>query len=175
MEDDQGGFVPQFLEILNSPAEFVNPINLYQSLVREHLNVLDFDYVMTRYQNAELYLDGFDHSPRITGPGCPYFNFLQPQIAEFQRISGCQRCNYEDNITARNVSRSPYFIQQLDDIPVDSDLVTAFAARFEEVGLEQPYNANDPLLCLNCQSPRTKTDFLELLEPSPVVVISIPR
>ena len=175
MEDDQGGFVPQFLEILNSPAEFVNPINLYQSLVREHLNVLDFDYVMTRYQNAELYLDGFDHSPRITGPGCPYFNFLQPQIAEFQRISGCQRCNYEDNITARNVSRSPYFIQQLEDIPVDSDLVTAFAARFEEGGLEQPYNANDPLLCLNCQSPRTKTDFLELLEPSPVVVISIPR
>ena len=153
MEDDQGGFVPQFLEILNSPAEFVNPINLYQSLVREHLNVLDFDYVMTRYQNAELYLDGFDHSPRITGPGCPYFNFLQPQIAEFQRISGCQRCNYEDNITAREVSRSPYFIQQLDDIPVDSDLVTAFAARFEEVGLEQPYNANDPLLCLNCGSP----------------------
>ena len=60
-------------------------------------------------------------------------------------------------------------------LPIDSDLVTAFAARFGEGGLEQPYNANDPLLCLNCRSPRTKTDFVELLEPSPVVVISIPR
>ena len=50
MEGD-GTFVPQFLALLNSASEIVNPLNLLRSLAREHLSALnDYDGIMTQYQ-----------------------------------------------------------------------------------------------------------------------------
>ena len=49
--DGDGTFVPQFLALLNSASEIVNPLNLLRSLAREHLSALnDYDGIMTQYQ-----------------------------------------------------------------------------------------------------------------------------
>ena len=95
MEYDEGTFVPQFLDLFNAATEVVNPLNLYTALVHEHLNVLDFHDIMTQYQSVELYLDSFEDSPAVTGPGCAFFQFMHPQIAEYSvtRKAECLRSN----------------------------------------------------------------------------------
>ena len=74
-------------------------------------------------------VEKWKNNPGI-GPGCPYFDFLSPEIAEFSRVSGCRTRGYGDNITNREVSRMPYFIQQIGDIPPEGTLSATFSARF---------------------------------------------
>ena len=71
------------------------------------------------------------YSPRIVGPGNVFFEFMQPRIAEYTITSGCQTCGTENNVTNRQESQSPYFIQQLDQIPAGGNLAVTFAARFQ--------------------------------------------
>ena len=57
--------------------------------------------------------------------------------------------------------------------------MVAFLKLFSEDGVQQPYNATDPLVCPTCPSdnptPRTKIDFIEITQASPVVIVSLPR
>ena len=129
MQDDQGTFVQQFLELLDSATEIVNPLNLYRALIREHLNALDFEDTMSQYQAVELFLDAFVQSPE-TGPGCPYFNFMQPSIVEWSVMSGCQACGTEDHATRRIESKIPYFTMQIQNIPQRGTLAASFGERF---------------------------------------------
>ena len=54
--EGNGTFLPQFLNLLNGATEIVNPLNMYRALFREHLNVMNFNDLMTQYQGVELYL-----------------------------------------------------------------------------------------------------------------------
>ena len=136
-------------------------------------------------------------SPRIVGPGNVFFEFMQPRIAEYTITSGCQTCGTENNVTNRQESQSPYFIQQLDQVPAGGNLAVTFAARFQgsmivfdcinsencvvffatisEEGLLQEAAGYDRIFCPICQAQRTKRDFTEIVEASAALVISIPR
>ena len=56
---------------------------------------------------------------------------MAPTIAEYSIVFGCRNCGIDDNETDRQVFQCPYFIQQLDEIPVEGNLSTTFASRFQ--------------------------------------------
>ena len=78
MQEGQGQFVHQFLALLNSAREPVDPLRLFETLVRELLPRINPAEVLHQYQASELLLDSFFEDP-LTGPGCPFFQFLQPE------------------------------------------------------------------------------------------------
>ena len=152
--EGNGTFLPQFLNLLNGATEIVNPLNMYRALFREHLNVMNFNDLMTQYQGVELYLgqhylliyflkinfpnqkaqilplDAFENSPTITGPGNPFFNFLKPTICEYSITSGCVDCGIADNETNRQEYQIPYFFLQMNEIPAGATLSDSFSAKF---------------------------------------------
>ena len=127
--EDQGQFSHQFLALLNSATSVINPLRMYQTLAREHLTELNYDYVMNEYQNAELFIDGVTDNP-LTGPGSPYFNFLLQEISEWSVMGGCDICHTENTTTQNVVRRVPYFKLQLDEIPANGTLSNTFSEKF---------------------------------------------